>query len=162
MRYVLWTIMTVLIVVVVAFLHWSTPSREVVRVLGTDVKRVDLNGGDGTSRDVRFISAITEDGDARVYRNEDAGLTWPPYFKFDSANLDAEAQNAISTEADPKWVIVKSYGWRFSPMSMFPNALSISEADGPNETLIPWTFLLSTLGFLILVAIAYRRIKSWF
>ncbi len=46
-----------------------------------------------------------------VYRNEDTGWGWPSYFKFDTANLQTEADDLSSTAArsqmggdDPLWL----------------------------------------------------------
>ncbi len=157
MRYVKWTAIVVVLALVAGFLHWTLPSRDIVRVLGTDVKRMDAGASSDTgtgTRDVRFISAVTPDGAPRVYRNEDTGFGWPPYFKFDSANLDAIAQNAISAEDNPNWVTVRHYGWRVPWLSAFPNALSIKPVADPDQLLIPWTagivvILLAVVAFFL-------------
>ena len=89
-----------LFLAVALFLHYSLPSRDIVRIVGTDVVRTDVEGRDAqgntitVSRDVRFINAKWPDGRDRVYRNEDTGWGWPPYFKFDTADLAAETRRA--------------------------------------------------------------------
>ena len=45
-----------------------------------------------------------------VYRNEDTGWGWPPYFKFDTKNLQTEAADLISSKEEPQWVILTHYG----------------------------------------------------
>ena len=84
-----------------AFLHYTLPSTSVVQVTRTDVKRMDEGSdrhpSDGIAirtRDVRFINTVTRGGSVRVYRNEDTGWGWPPYFKFDSADFTAKATSA--------------------------------------------------------------------
>lgn len=149
MRYAKWTLVALIALVVAGFLHWSLPSRDIVRIVDTEVRRVQVErDGEGrtTTRDVRFIAAMSPAGRPRVYRNEDTGFGWPPYFKFDSANLAARAQDAVSTEAEPRWMIVTHYGWRLPMFSTFPNAVAIRPAEGPDQTLIPWfNFVVFTL-----------------
>jgi hypothetical protein len=157
MRKAIWSILVLFILALGLFLHWTLPSRDVVRILGTDVARqqtvvTNERGEDVTvSRDIRYINAVTPDGTPRVYRNEDTGWGWPPYFKFDTGDLAAEAQNAASTDTDPRWMVVKHYGWRIPIFSAFPNVLSIEPAEGPDQTLIPW---LKIVVLVLLVAFA--------
>ena len=160
MRYVKWTSMAVVVLVVGGFLHWSLPARDIVRIVGTEIRRTEIETSSGTqaapTRDVRFISAMTPSGRPRVYRNEDTGFGWPPFFKFDSANLAARAEDARSTEADPRWRIVSHYGWRVPLFSKFPNAVAIRPATGPDQTLIPW-FNVAVLVFLAIGVFLLRR-----
>lgn len=161
MKYVFWTLAAIAAIVVAAFLYWTLPGRDIVRILGTDVVRqtVEVTNAQGEevtrSRDVRYINAVTPDGEPRVYRNEDTGWGWPPYFKFDSANLAAEADDLVSNEDNPRWVIVTHYGWRIPLFSRFPNALSLERAEGPDQTLIPW------LNIILLVILAALVITVW-
>ena len=48
-----------------------------------------------------FIQTIKKNGKPMVYRNEDTGWGWPPYFKFDTANLQADAAAARSPPGAP-------------------------------------------------------------
>jgi len=119
------------VLVVGAFMHFYLPGTDVVRVTGTDVKRMDLHtrgnrkkGMPVATRDVRFINTVTESGSVRVYRNEDTGWGWPPYFKFDSADVTAKATAVLKSE-NRQWVAITSYGWRIRLFSMFPNITSV-------------------------------------
>lgn len=147
-----------------AFLHYSLPSRDVVRIVGTDVVRQDVERRDAqgntvvTTQDVRFIYAKWPDGGDRVYRNEDTGWGWPPYLKFDTANLAGKATDLVSTAEAPKWVVVRHYGWRIPLLSMFPNALSIRLAEGPDERLVPW-FNIVFIVLLVLSLLILRRMS---
>ncbi len=167
MRYVLWTLTALLVLIVGGFLSWTLPSHEIVRILGTEIARrnVETTNERGEqltlSRDVRYIKAVTADGETRVYRNEDTGW-WPPYFKFDSADLAARADDAISTAASPRWFVVSSYGWRFSFLSKFPNALSIRPATGPDERLIPWFNIIVLVVLLGLALLAAHKVRQRF
>lgn len=162
MRALKWGVGIVLLLLVAGFLHYSLPSRDIVRVIDTEVARMDVTTTDAygeeivRTRDVRFIEAVWPDGSPRVYRNEDTGWGWPPYLKFDSANLHAEAQSMASTAEDPKWVIVTHYGWRIPVLSMFPNALSIRPAEGPDQVLVPWVNIV-LIALLVIGALVLRR-----
>lgn len=160
-------IVVVLIVFLALFFHFNLPRTAVVQVSGTDVKRVDQAAKAKEAQaetaeqiaqqtaDVRFINAKSRDGKPMVFRNEDTGWGWPPYFKFDSADLTAEAQ-AFAADPSKPWVLVKYYGWRIKVFSMFPNALSLKAVDR-NYSHFP---LFNIAFFVILIAVVlYIRAK---
>ena len=148
MKIVVWMLKLLPLVVAILFLHFYLPSKDVVRIVDTDVKRMDVvskdvvgEGGAGVptrTRDVRFINAVWPNGDPRVYRNEETDWSFPWYFKFDSGNLQTEAQDLRSTKENPTWVVITHYGWRFEILSMFPNAVEIEQIDDPDHFPIPW------------------------
>jgi hypothetical protein len=151
MRYVKWTLFALVALFVVGFLHYTLPQRDVVRVVSTYLERQDLNdwtrifwanpddqSGTLTNRDIQFIQTVDTRGRPRVYRNEDTGWSWPPYFKFDTANLQTQAEDFRSTAQAPQWVAITHYGWRNELLSIFPNAVSIRPVEGPDVRLIPW------------------------
>lgn len=150
MRYVKWSLITVLVLLVAGFLHYTLPQRDIVRIVGVETRRIDYANNSwfwaqpdaglqpGDTRDVRFINTVYPDGDTMVYRNEDTGWGWPPYFKFDTSNLQTRAQDLVSTEAAPKWVVVQHYGWRNEFFSIYPNAMGVYQVEGPDVRLIPW------------------------
>ncbi len=146
MRYILWTILGVIVLLIGSVLHYTLPQYDVVRIVNTDVRRVDFgsnsvfwsHAGSGdvagtVNRDVFFIEGIRPSGRPIVYRNEDTGWIWPPYFKFDSANLQARSRDLASTGDAPRWVAVRHYGWRNEWFSIFPNATSVRLVDGPED-----------------------------
>ena len=143
-------------------LYWSTPSHDVVRILETEIIREDFEttGSDGDevtrTRDVRMINAVTPSGEPSVYRNVDTGWGWPPYFKFDSANLAAAASDLSSSEDNPRWVVLTHYGIRLTFFSIFPNTLSVERAEGPDQVVIPWTKIVSIVALAVLM-ITLRR-----
>ena len=167
MRYVKWTLIAVLVLLVTGFLNYTLPSRDIVRIVGTEVRRIDfgensifwaapdVGNAAGASRDVRFINAVDENGRVRVFRNEDTGWGWPPYFKIDSSNLQAEAENLVSTEAAPRWVAVTYYGWRSQLLTIFPNAVRVRVVESPDVRLIPW------VSILILTVLAGMLLLLW-
>lgn len=148
---------------VAGFLHYTLPQHDIVRITNT-YNRLTTVGTENawayaspdtgtaestTTRDIRFIDAAYADGSVIVYRNEDTGWVWPPYFKYDSSNLQAEAGNLKSTEAAPKWVSVTHYGWRFPFLSIYPNAVSVKEVAGPDVQIIPY------VNIVVLAALAF-------
>ena len=112
--------------------------------------------------DVRYINSLSLDGKVMVFRNEDTGWGWPPYFKFDSADLTAQAQ-AFSISEEKPWVLVKYYGWRIRIFSMFPNAVSLKKVD-KDYTHIP---LFNIIFFIILIILGifirfkYKQVIEW-
>jgi len=168
-----WGIRIVLLLIVGLFLHYTMPQRDVVQIINTYNKNTPIGAnwmfysiedtGTGvettaTIRDIRFIDAVYADGDVMVYRNEDTGWFWPPYFKWDSSTLQAEATNLKSDKANPQWVAVTHYGWRMPIFSIFPNAVKITPVDGPDVRLIPWVNIV-ILAFLAFVILMIR--KMW-
>lgn len=159
-------------------LHYALPQHDVVRVVNTYQERQDLN--DWTrifwarpddqsatliSRDVQFIQTVKQrtwllgflprdSTEVMVYRNEDTGWSWPFYFKFDTANLQTEADDLVSSVEAPKWAVMTHYGWRNEYFSAFPNAVAIRPVASPNVTIIPWfnifffIFLMAAIVFL--------------
>ena len=161
-----WGIRIALILFVGLFLHYTLPQHDIVRVTNAYNRLTTVGANwlfyaspdtgtaeDAATRDIRFIEAVFPDGSVIVYRNEDTGWVWPPYFKYDSSNLQAEATNLKSTSEAPKWVSVTHYGWRFPVLSIYPNAVGVSPVEGPDARIIPWVniFVLSTLLFLLIM-----------
>jgi len=167
-----WGIGILAVLIVGLFLHYTLPQRDIVRITDTSNRITQIGGnwifysiedtGTGaetnTTRDIRFIDAVYPDGDVMVYRNEDTGWFWPPYFKWDSATLQAEAANIRSTAAAPQWVAVTHYGWRIPLFSAFPNAVSITPVEGPDVTLIPWV---NIILLIVLVFVIFMIRKMW-
>ena len=169
MRYVKWTLLALIALTLIGFFHYTLPRHDVVRIVGTYQERQDLS--DWTrifwatpddqstgliNRDVQFIQTVKANGKEMVYRNEDTGWSWPPYFKFDTANLLTKAQDLKSTADNPKWVVVTRYGWRILYLSTFPNAIAIKPVAGPDVTIIPW-FNIFFFVFLAIILLMIRR-----
>lgn len=167
MTYLKWTFWGAVILAVAAFFHYTLPQHDIVRIVDTQIARMDVADrrapADGAgpagvrTRDVRLIYAKFPDGDDMVYRNEDTGWGFPFYLKFDSDDLMAQASDLRSTTANPRWVVVRHYGWRLPLFSMYPNALSIRPASGPAEDLFPW-FNTVFLTVLVIALLVVRRI----
>ncbi|MGE4325221.1 MAG: DUF1523 family protein [Pseudodonghicola sp.] len=176
MVYVKWAIILIFWAVVGAFLHYTLPHRDIVRITDTYEKRVDPGenswfwaqhdvGSDPntTNRDVFFIQTRGANGKIMVYRNEDTSWSWPPYFKVNSSNLQAEAADLKSTAENPKWVAIRHYGWRNEFLSIFPNAVRITPVAGPDVRLIPWfniIFLTVLAAILYAIWVRWRRFRQ--
>ena len=163
-RYFKWGFRIVLVLTVGGMLHYTLPQRDIVRITGTYNRLTtvgensffyatpDAGTGESTvTRDIRFIEAVRPNGRVIVFRNEDTGWVWPPYFKYDSSNLQAEASNLKSPADAPVWVAVTHYGWRIFWMSIYPNAVRLRVVDGPDTSLFPWVniVILTALAFLL-------------
>ncbi len=146
-----------------AFLHYHLPRTAVVTIEGTDVKWMDRSGRlsksrdmkGGAVRDVRFINTVTREKRVLVLRNEDTGWGWPPYFKFNSSDLVAQAQAFARTEPSPT-VLVTFYGWRLQLFSLYPNVVRM-RAVAPDYSHFPWFNIIFLL--LLVAASAYIGIK---
>lgn len=174
--YIKWVFRLAVLLLVGGCLHYTLPQRDIVRVVNTEIRRVDVGDnswfwaapdtgnapGTSSSRDVRFINAIAPNGKPRVYRNEDTGWGWPPYFKIDSSNLQAEATDMVSTKEDPDWVILRHYGWRSELLSTYPNAVGVAPAEGPDQRLIPWLNIFIIFALICLVLFIYRMIEQFY
>ena len=178
MVYAKWVFWGVFWLLVVAFFHYTLPQHDIVRITDTYEKRVDPGdnalfwsnadtGEDPTtpSRDVFFIQTFQTNDKPMIYRNEDTGWGWPPYFKFDTANLQAEAADLISkkNEATAQWVVLTHYGWRNEFLSIYPNAVAVEPADGPDQRIIPWfniVFLTLLAAFAWAIRVRWRRFRE--
>ena len=165
-KYIKWFLRITPIVIIGLFLHYTLPQHDIVRITNTYNKQTVIgsnwlfySSGDSgantttttdTIRDIRYIDAVFPDGESViVYRNEDTGWIWPPYFKYDSSTLQAEATNLKSDKAAPEWVSVTHYGWRLPIFSIFPNAVAVNPVAGPDVSITPWVniIVLSLLAF---------------
>lgn len=166
------TLVISIVLILGLFVHYTLPRNEVVRVVGV-TERLEtfginrfffagIPGGadSGESRDVRYIEAVRPDGTLRIFRNEDTNF-WPPFLKFDAADLQARARNFVSTEDDPTWVRVRYYGVRNQLLTIFPNALNMHRADGPDDTRVPWTRLISFIAILFFGGWLWMKLRLY-
>ena len=152
---------TALALLYVLFWVYTLPSAAKVRVTGTEVARRDVERPDGTTRaqDVNYITAEDLGGKARIFRNVDTGWGWPPYFKFDSGNLLAQANNLAAADPPPL-VLVRYYGFRIPLFSMVPNAISMRTLE-PDEDPLPLFNLAFGVAHAALVVWLMLRIRRW-
>ncbi|MDQ2094105.1 DUF1523 family protein [Rhodalgimonas zhirmunskyi] len=184
----IWTAIKVIVLVFfLSVLHYVLPQHDVGRITSTEIIRTDFNGmnrlfyaqadsgaSELTTRDLRLINAEIkktwflgfgqrESTKVMVYRNEDTGWIWPPYFKFDSSDLQAQAAAEMSNKQNTQWVVITHYGWRNKYLTIYPNAIGVRPVDGPDVTVIPWfnifffVFLLVAFGFARAVWAQFRQ-----
>lgn len=173
MRYFKWITLSVLVLLVGGFLHYTLPQHDVVRIVSIENRRIDFGANSlfwaspdtgslaAINRDVRFINTVRVAGKPMVYRNEDTGWGWPPYFKLDSSNLQTEAADLVSVKDAAQWVVVTHYGWRSEFFSIYPNAISLREVDSSTPKITPW-FNIIFLIFILLMALGIFRMLQRF
>ncbi|HEY4252672.1 MAG TPA: DUF1523 family protein [Roseomonas sp.] len=142
-----------------AFLGFYLPRHEVVRIVGSEVRRIDLDGQPGgETRDVFFIYGETLGTQRpRVYRNDDTGWRFPFYFKFNAADLQAVAA-AIAT--DRGMAVVTRYGWRIQLLSRFPNAVALRRTEDVTEP-FPWFNTVFFVALFVLALLIWRAVRRW-
>ena len=187
MRRIKITFRVLVFLVVGSLLHYALPQHDVVRVVNTYQERQDLNdwtrifwarpddqSATLVNRDVQFIQTVKkrtwllgfvprDTTEVMVYRNEDTGWGWPFYFKFDTANLQTEADDLVSTAEATKWAVVTHYGWRNEYVSAFPNAIAIRPVEGPNVTIIPWFnifFFIFMMAAILFIRAMWRQFRE--
>lgn len=175
MRFIFRLVLLALFLCIGATLHYTLPKRDIVVITGTEITRQDFSNfnrffyaqadsgsAELSNRDLRLINTQNADGTVMVYRNEDTGLGWPYYLKFDSADLQAEAQASVSSLSEPQWFAIRHYGWRSNWLTTYRNALSIKPVAGPDVTLIPWfniVFLTVLLAFVWGITVRIIRFR---
>ncbi|SEK75455.1 DUF1523 family protein [Pacificibacter marinus] len=163
MRYVKWTLIALIVLIVGSFVHYTLPQHDIVRVVGTNTERTIIasnramfwSSGEPT-RDVQFIQTVKTNGKTMEYRNEDTGWGWPPYFKFDTSSLYTEASDAVSNKANPEWYSITHYGWRNEVLSIFPNAIAIKPVSGADAKVVPWVNIIILTFFAIVLLLIWR------
>jgi hypothetical protein len=168
-------------------LHYALPQHDVVRIVNTYQERQDLNdwtrifwarpddqSATLVNRDVQFIQTVKQrtwllgfmprdTTEVMVFRNEDTGWSWPFYFKFDTANLQTEADDLASTAEAPKWAVVTHYGWRNEYISAFPNAIAIRPVASPDVTIVPWFnigFFIFLMAGIVFIRAMWRQFRE--
>lgn len=166
-KYFLILVLLSLHIVLVGAVNYAMPSYESTQITGMETRRMDKDGvisksnpADGEVRDVFFL--FTENPDTKevmVYRNEDTGWGLPPYFKFDSANVQAKAQ-AYANEKQQ--VEIKYYGWRIPMLNEFRNIVSIKPLTEGTAPAKPWfSYALYALLALTLL-LSIQMVRGWF
>ncbi|SQI41284.1 Protein of uncharacterised function (DUF1523) [Leminorella richardii] len=129
------------------------PSSHIVKITGSEVKRVDNDGpisaenpADGPTRDVYYIYTIDENKKIVVYSNEDTGWSFPWYFKFNSADIQAQAQAANDAGQVTRIVY---YGWRFNMLNLFKNIVSVKQVESYESSTFSFYTVMKGLGWFV-------------
>ncbi|MCR4942370.1 MAG: DUF1523 family protein [Campylobacter sp.] len=139
-------------------INYAMPSYKALNIVHTDVKRMDKDGFidkdqasiNSISRDVYFISAkVPESEKVLSFRNEDTRWGLPPYFKFNSADVQAKAASMMEQKALAQ---IKYYGWRIPMLNEFYNAISITKIKDASELSSPiFSYILYFFGIISFV-----------
>lgn len=169
LRRSIWLVVLVALGIGALSLYYVLPRHDVVMITGVEVKRMDADGvvnaenpADGPTRDVYFIN--TEHPDTKkvvVYRNEDTAWSFPWYFKFDSADIQAKAQG-YSRDAN-QLALIRYYGWRITILSMFPNVTEIqmtTSRDEPFPVFNAIFFGVFAVLLLVVIIVIRRRFRK--
>lgn len=167
-----------------SFFHYVLPQHDIVKVTSTEIIRTDFGSWnrifyaqadsgsvEQPTRDLRLINTEKQNTfllgfiprgttSVMVYRNEDTGWIWPPYFKFDSSDLQAEAAGLARGD---EWVVITHYGWRIRWASIFPNAVGVRTVSGPDVTIIPWFnifFFVFLLAGMLFIRTMWRQFRE--
>ncbi len=167
-----------------SFFHYVLPQHDIVKVTSTEIIRTDFSNlnrifyaqadsgaAEQPTRDLRLINTdkqrtfllgfVQRDSTGvMVYRNEDTGWIWPPYFKFDSADLQAEA---ASLARGDEWAVITHYGWRVRWASIYPNAVGVRTVSGPDVTIIPWFnifFFVFLMAAILFIRAMWRQFRE--
>ena len=143
------------------FCAYNLPRTVKVHVTGNEVVRRNVEQEDGTTRvqDVNYITAEDLDGEPRIFRNLDTGWGWPPYFKFDSGNLLAQANN-LAIDDPPSIALVRYYGFRIPVLSLVPNAVSMRVVTA-DHTNLPVFNIAFAIAHIVLIGWGALRIRQW-
>jgi hypothetical protein len=141
----------ILLALYVAFWAYSLPRHIKVHVTGTETLRGEVEKPSGRllDQDVRYVMAEGLDGEPHMFRNVDTGWGWPPYFKFDSGDVAAQANNLALDNRD-EIVLIRYYGFRIRMLSMFPNILSMREVTADYQP-IPWLTIFFVFAHLVAI-----------
>ncbi|TRX56703.1 DUF1523 family protein [Thalassomonas sp. M1454] len=115
-----YSLLLVLFIVTSTVIFIYAPSYKTVEITGTEAKRSQVDESNAHAYVDTYYIYTTQIDKSFVLRNED---NWV-YFKFDSADTQAEAQNVQDSTA-----VVKYYGFRSNILSIFPNVLSIEKTN---------------------------------
>lgn len=166
------------------YLDYALPSYTLIHVTDTDTRRMDEDGNfvkktapsTGPTRDVAFIygkyahvetdaatgeqKVVVEEGRDWSSINEDTAWDiFPfPYFKFDTADLQA---NAAYLKGSPAYA--KTYGYRFQFWSWFPNTLELVPWK-PNMWILNWLRILGMTFFVAAIGVAWlvcHKLRRW-
>ena len=144
-------------------LDYYLPEHAITTITGVEVKLADKDGpiskqnpADQPVRDMYMIYTQHAIDDVRVYRNEDTGWGWPPYFKFDASDVQATAR-ALENARQPAYI--SSYGWRINMFSLYPNITSIRLAQAGEGTWSVIRWLAFGLWGMLLVLLARLTLR---
>jgi Protein of unknown function (DUF1523). len=164
-----WGALALLALLSALWLDYYLPEKSITTITGGEVKRVDKDGpigkenpADGPTMDVYYIYTSQENDKVRVFRNEDTRWSWPFYFKFNSADVQAQAKTLENRKNSAR---ITSYGWRINIFSQFPNVthIEVVDADASTFSFFRWFWFAlwaGAFGYLSLITRRYFTRKQ--
>jgi hypothetical protein len=138
-------------------LHYYLPRKELVTLTGIDSKRAEAipverdRADDNRPLDIYYIFVLDEGSNSRVFSNVNTAWGFPPYFKFDSADMQSKAASLAGRQ-----VVIRYYGLRVQILNLFPNITSLEPGD-ESSSLVSWVRL-SVFGlWLFLLILIFPR-----
>lgn len=155
-KILLWTVAALLLASYATCSAYFLPSTEKVHITGIEVKRLDAKDG-SILHDVRYVQARKLDGESLVFRNEDTRWGFPPYFKFNAADLASDAANAARAQPEDVF-LVTYYGIRSQLLDTYPNLVAFEKVDREHVPvpIFNVVFVLVT-AVLAIVAVVWTR-----
>jgi hypothetical protein len=143
-------------------LHYYLPRKELATITEIGSKRAEGipverdRADEARPLDIYYIFVLDEDGEPRVFSNVNTAWGFPPYFKFDAADMQAKAASLTG-----KQVVIRYYGLRVQLLNLFPNITSLQPGD-ESSSLLSWTRL-TVFGFwLFILILIFPRYLSLF
>lgn len=136
------------------FFSYYLPSANIVTITGSsEVRRAGETNPEATAlpgkapvRDVYQMSVLPETGDPVMYRNENTGMGFPWYFKFNSVDIQAHAQTLIQSK---QLTAVVYYGWQINYLDMFKNVLKLKPVDSYDASTFTGYQVIAWIGWFI-------------
>ena len=124
-----WSAIGLFALISAIWLDYYLPEKTITTITGVEVKRVDKDGpigrenpADGPTTDVYYIYTSQPDDEVRVFRNEDTRWSWPWYFKFNSADVQAKAKTLELLGRRPSQTIPQAQATCRQPFMSIPCA----------------------------------------
>jgi len=132
LRRALWAACVLFVAAYGLALTYALPRTQILRLSGTDVATTSTEVANALS----FVHAVDRHGRSLVFRNEDTGWGFPPYFFKRSSEVAKEASRLASS--NNRWVALMYYGFRVPLMGAYPNVVGIESASRAAEPQAPW------------------------
>ncbi len=150
----------VVAVIVIAFFEYYLPRSVVMEITGVEYRPIGGSADEASTSagqqnvGVSFITAKNPEdaNDTMEFFNTDAGL----YLKFDAGSVHSQA-NALNGEP----ALITFYGWRWAILSIYPNVISVQQADADTST-FPYFKIVFYVLFAAALVWLYRRVRRLF
>jgi hypothetical protein len=143
-------------------LHYYLPRKELVSITGIDSKRAEAipvesdRADDNRPQDIYYIYVLDADNSPGIFSNINTAWGFPPYFKFDAADMQSKASSLVG-----KQVVIRYYGWRNQILNLFPNITSFEPGD-ESSALTSWVRLAVFGLWIFVLVLIFPRYLAFF